>query len=336
MDAFFASVEIRDAPQLKHRPVAVGGDPQSRGVIAAANYVARKYGIHSAMPSWKAKKLCPDLIIIPPNIEKYKRESEAIFAIFRRFTDLIEPLSLDEAFLDVSSVPSATHIAQEIRHLIATERHLTASAGVAPNKFLSKIASDWNKPDGLFVITPDAIDDFIKDLPIEKIFGVGKVTANKLHHLNIATCRDLQKLDINDLEHHFGNRGDQLYQLARGIDNRPVQPHRIRKSISVEDTYPTDLGTLEECLHQVAPLYDRLMKRYHNLTPDYRAAKLNVKIKFYDFTATTVESHLYTIPELSSFQELIKIGWQRRQKPVRLLGLGIALATDKEQQLSFF
>jgi len=340
MDAFFASVEIRDNPAYKNKPLAVGGDPNSRGVIAAASYPARKYGVKSALSSWKAVKLCPDLIIVPPHIEKYKEESDALHEIFHRFTNIIEPLSLDEAFLDVSDCElfdgSATLIAQEIRRLIRTERNLTASAGIAPNKFLAKIASDWNKPDGQYVITPDDIEAFIIDLPVEKIFGVGAVTAKKLHRLRIATCGDLQQLDIATLQHHFGSRGGWLYQLARGIDNRPVEPHRIRKSISVEDTFLHDLTSLNDCIKEIPPLMKRLLKRYEKIKDQYLITKLSVKIKFSDFTTTTVENAAYTTPTEGAYAALITTGWKRQCKAVRLLGLGLALTPRTEQQLSLF
>lgn len=340
MDAFFASVEMRDHPAYANKPLAVGGDPQSRGVIAAANYPARKYGVKSALSSWKAVKLCPDLIIVPPHMERYKEESSFIHEIFHRFTSIIEPLSLDEAFLDVTDCElfsgSATLIAGEIRRLIRSERNLTASAGIAPNKFLAKIASDWNKPDGQYVITPDEVESFIVDLPVEKIFGVGIVTAKKLHSLRIATCGDLQKVDIATLEHHFGSRGAWLYQLARGVDNRPVEPSRIRKSISVEDTFLHDLPSLNDCIKEIPPLMERLLNRFEKIKDQYLITKLSVKIKFSDFTVTTVENAAFTEPTEEAYVSLITTGWKRQCKAVRLLGLGLVLTPRKEQQLSLF
>lgn len=340
MDAFYASVETRDNPALKSRPIAVGGDPENRGVIATANYKARKYGVRSAMPSWKAKQLCPDLLIIFPNFEKYKQESHAIHAIFHEFTDLIEPLSLDEAYLDVSDSTlfggSATLIAKEIRRRIWKERHLTASAGVAPNKFLAKVASDWKKPNGIFVITPQEVETFVKQLPVEKIYGIGHVAAQKLHALGIYTCEELQKFDLMYLNEHFGSRAWNLYELCRGIDNRPVMVDHIRKSLSVESTFHQDLQTLENCLEQISELYQRLMKRYEKIKDHYQIKKPFIKIKFADFTSTTVESILYPQSDIASYRALIKIGWERKKKPVRLIGLGVNLTLNEEIQLTLF
>ncbi len=340
MDAFYASVEMRDNPTLQSRPVAVGGDPQGRGVIATANYVARKYGVRSAMPSWKAKQLCPDLLIIFPNFDKYKEESYAIQEIFHFFTDMIEPLSLDEAYLDVSDTEvyggSATLIAKEIRKKIWEERCLTASAGVASNKFLAKVASEWNKPNGLFVLPPQEVEAFMSNLPVEKIFGIGHVTAQKLHSLDIYTCGELQTLDVTSLHHHFGSRAWNLYELCRGIDHRPVNVQRIRKSLSVESTFLHDLQTLESCLEQVSGLYQRLMTRYEKIKHHYHIKKPFVKVKFADFTATTVESIFYLSSDIESYRALIKIGWERKKQPVRLLGLGINLHVDEEIQLTLF
>lgn len=340
MDAFYASVEIRDNPALKSRPVAVGGDPQGRGVIATANYKARKYGVRSAMPSWKAKQLCPDLVIIFPSFDKYKQESRAIQEIFQSFTEIIEPLSLDEAYLDVSDSKffsgSATLIAKEIRRQIWKERGLTASVGVAPNKFLAKVASEWNKPNGLFVITPKEVDVFVKQLPIEKIYGIGHVTAQKLHALNIYTCEELQQLDLAQLQEHFGSRAWNLYELCRGIDNRPVKVERAHKSLSVESTFLHDLQTLDSCLEHIPELYQRLMKRYEKVKNQYYIKKPFVKVKFANFITTTVESILYPLPDLDSYQALIRVGWERKQQPVRLLGLGINLGVNEDIQLSLF
>ncbi|MBA2367949.1 MAG: DNA polymerase IV [Candidatus Protochlamydia sp.] len=340
MDAFYASVEMRDNPALKSLPIAVGGDPRGRGVIATANYKARKYGVRSAMPSWKAQQLCPDLVIIYPNFDKYKQESRAIHEIFHAFTDIIEPLSLDEAFLDVSDAEafggSATLIAKEIRQRIWAELRLTASAGIAPNKFLAKVASDWKKPNGLFVIRPEEVDAFIQELPIEKISGIGHVTAKRLHLSGIRTCGELQLLDLPQLVEHFGSRAWTLYELSRGIDNRAVITERIRKSLSVESTFVQDLSTLEACLEQIPGLFRRLMGRYGKVSDQYEIKKPFAKVKFADFTTTTVESLLYPEADLHSYSALIQIGWDRKQIPVRLLGLGVNLNAGVERQLTFF
>lgn len=340
MDAFYASIEMRDNPRLKTHPIAVGGDPQSRGVIATANYKARKYGVRSAMPSWKAVKLCPDLKIIYPDFKKYKQESEAIHEIFHHFTDLIEPLSLDEAYLDVTHCQifngSATYIAKEIRRLIWKERRLTASAGIAPNKFLAKVASDWNKPNGFYTIAPKDVDDFVKELPIENIFGIGRVTAKKFHSLNIYTCGDLQKLDLLELREHFGNRAWNLYELCRGIDHRPVIVDRVRKTLSVETTFLKDLLSLEECINEVPNLYEDLLSRYKKIKNEYTIKKPFLKVKFADFTITRVESIVFPLANLSNYQELMKIAWDRRKQPVRLLGVGFHLDQRELVQLTLF
>lgn len=340
MDAFYASVEMRDNRLLQNLPIAVGGSPDGRGVIATANYKARKYGVRSAMPSWKAMQLCPDLLIIHPNFEKYKQESRAINEIFRSFTEIIEPLSLDEAYLDVSESDafggSATLIAQEIRKQIWKYRNLTASAGVAPNKFLAKVASEWNKPNGLFIITPEEVDQFVKNLPIEKIYGIGQVMAKKLHSLNLYTCEELQKLDLTELDSHFGSRAWNLYELCRGIDNRPVNVERLRKSLSVESTFSQDLHSLENCLDQVPALYEKLIRRYEKIKNHYQIKKPFVKVKFADFLTTTVESVLFPLPDIDNYKALIKIGWERKKDPVRLIGIGFTLNIDEEVQLTLF
>lgn len=340
MDAFYASVEMRDSPSLKNLPLAVGGDPNERGVISTANYPARKYGVRSAMPSWKAKQLCPDLLIICPNFEKYKEESRLIQAIFHEYTDLIEPLSLDEAYLDVTNSPafsgSATLIAKEIQRRIWKERHLTASAGVAPNKFLAKVASEWNKPNGLFVITPNEVEAFVENLPVDKIYGIGRVTTQKMHSLDLYTCSELQQFDLAALQKHFGSRAWYLYELCRGMDSRPVIVDDVRKSLSVESTFQHDLPSLESCLKEIPELYEKLMKRYHKIKSFYQVKKPFVKIKFSDFTTTSVESAQHRLADIESYSALIATGWERKGEPVRLLGLGFTLSIDEEVQLTLF
>ena len=264
-DCFFAAIEIRDDPGLAGLPVAVGGSEERRGVIATCNYEAREYGVHSAMASATAKRICRDLIIIPGNMEKYRIASQQMHKIFREYTDLIEPLSLDEAFLDVSDTElchgSGTLIAQEIRQKVREQIGITLSAGIAPNKFLAKIASDWNKPDGQFVITPDKIESFVLKLPVRKLYGVGKVTARKMDLLGIETCTDLQAYDKFELLEMFGSFGETLFNLCRGIDERKVQTEGRRKSISVEHTFPEDLPSLETCLSTLPELMHQLEQR---------------------------------------------------------------------------
>ncbi|MEQ8955929.1 MAG: DNA polymerase IV, partial [Gammaproteobacteria bacterium] len=272
-DCFYASIEMRDNPELYGKPIAVGGSPERRGVVATCNYEARKFGIHSAMASATARKKCPDLIIIRPDMERYRHASGQIHEIFRQYTELIEPLSLDEAFLDVSAcgklAGSATLIATAIRDEVRAKVGITISAGIAANKFLAKIASDWNKPDGQFVITPAIADQFILQLPVKKLHGVGRVTAARMQKLGVNSCGDLQKMDLDTLNQHFGSFGERLFQLCRGIDEREVQTERTRKSVSVENTYATDLPDLAQCLEQLPNLQQLLQRRLARLDNQY-------------------------------------------------------------------
>ena len=254
-DCFYAAIEMRDDPRLQGRAVAVGGAADRRGVIAACNYEARTWGIHSAMPTARALKLCPDLEVIKPRMDAYRAASKLIHNILHDYTDCIEPLSLDEAFLDVTDCTlcsgSATLIAKEIRSRVWQELRLVVSAGVAPNKFLAKIASDWRKPDGLFVITPDQVDDFVLGLPVKKLHGVGKVTAAKMARMGINDCTQLREQSLLALTKAFGTFGERLWSLARGIDERPVQPYSRRQSVSVERTFDKDLPDLAACQAQL-------------------------------------------------------------------------------------
>ena len=327
-DCFYAAVEVRDNPSLRGRPVAVGGDPGRRGVIATCNYEARRDGVHSAMPSSRALRLCPDLVILKPDFDKYRRVSEQIHSVFKRFTEHIEPLSLDEAFLDVSDCEqlqnSATKIAQALRQQIHKEVGITVSAGVAPNKFLAKIASDWRKPDGLFVIRPQDISTFIATLPIEKISGVGRVTAEKMHRLGLRHCADLQALSRLELGQHFGSFGERLWHLCRGQDERPVQSSRRRKSVSVERTFNENLPTLPQWLAALAALEEGLARRFARLDNHYLVNGLYIKVRYDDFSSATCE-----IPggaaEREVFENLIRSQWQRRPGAIRLLGIGLRL-----------
>ena len=337
-DAFFASIEIRDNPKLSGRAVAVGGAAERRGVIATCNYQARRFGVHSAMASSHALRLCPELKIIPPRFAVYKEASAIAHSIFRQYTDLIEPLSLDEAYLDVSETHhcrgSATLIAEAIRQKINQQLRVTASAGVAPNKFLAKIASDWNKPDGLFVVTPDQVDDFIFDLPVTKIHGVGRVTAAKLHKKNIQTCGQLRQYSVLELSRWFGSFGERLWSLSRGQDDREVQTSRRRKSLSVEHTFDKDLTELQEITAQVAPLLEELQGRFKGIEKEYQVSKHVVKVKFADFTQTTLEESLPTTGESAGehFTQLLIRAWERGARPVRLLGLGVRLLDLRQER----
>ncbi|HKI99961.1 MAG TPA: DNA polymerase IV, partial [bacterium] len=262
------SVEQRDNPALRGLPVVVGGSPAGRGVVAAASYEARRYGIHSAMPCARAYRLCPDALFVPPRFDQYRAVSAQIRAVFHRYTDLVEPLSLDEAYLDVTvnhvGNPSATRIAQAIKADIHRETHLTASAGVAPNKFLAKIASDEKKPNGLFVIRPQDVAGFVAGLPLRKVPGVGEATMRIFESMGVQTCGELAGVALAELTHRFGKRGPWFYRLARGIDERPVEPHRERKSVSIEDTFAEDHAEPDWLLARLkelcAALHERLRK----------------------------------------------------------------------------
>ncbi|MGZ3184139.1 MAG: DNA polymerase IV [Telluria sp.] len=327
-DCFYASVEMRDDPSLRGVPLAVGGRADQRGVVATCNYEARKYGVHSAMPTAQALKLCKDLVVLPPNMEKYRVASRQIMDIYRTYTELVEPLSLDEAYLDVSAAShckgSATLIAQEIRARIFETVGITASAGVAPNKFVAKIASDWNKPDGLFLVRPEEVDAFVAALPVKKLFGVGKVTAAKLNKLGVETCQDLRGWTMHELEHHFGSFGARLHDLCRGIDHRAVSNVRERKSVSVEETYTPDVPDLAACLALVPELFDSLTARIKRAGAERQVQKLYVKIRFADFHHTTVEC-AGSAPDIATYRRLMDTGWHRARQAVRLLGLGVRL-----------
>lgn len=327
-DCFFAAIEIRDDPALAGLPVAVGGSEDRRGVIATCNYEARKYGVHSAMASATAKRKCRDLIIIPGNMEKYREASKQMHRIFRDYTDIIEPLSLDEAFLDVTATTkcrgSGTLIARDIRRRVREEIGITLSAGIAPNKFLAKVASDWNKPDGQFVITPSEVAAFVVKLPVRRLYGVGKVTARKMELLGIETCGDLQRYGKPELAEMFGSFGETLWNLCRGIDERKVQTESRRKSISVEHTFAQDLPSLDKCLSTLPDLLEELETRIRKSKKQVTIGKQFVKIKFHDFVSTTVEQSASRL-DLDGFRDLCETGFARGNKPVRLLGLGVRM-----------
>ncbi|GAC1030539.1 DNA polymerase IV [Pseudomonas sp. No.21] len=327
-DCFYAAIEMRDDPSLAGRPLAVGGSAERRGVIATCNYEARAYGVRSAMSSRHALKLCPDLLIVRPRFDAYREASREIHAILRDFTEIIEPLSLDEAYLDVSASQhfsgSATRIAQEIRRRVWQELRITVSAGVAPTKFLAKIASDWRKPDGLFVITPDQVDDFVAELPVSKLHGVGKVTADKLGRLGVISCADLREWSRLALAREFGSFGERLYGLARGIDERAVQVDSRRQSLSVENTYDQDLPDLGACLARLPELFEELQRRLQRLDSSYKPDKPFVKLKFHDFSQTTLEQ-AGAGRDLDSYKLLLGAAFARGDKPVRLIGVGVRL-----------
>ncbi|MEG1615731.1 MAG: DNA polymerase IV [Bacteroidales bacterium] len=342
MDAFYASVEQRDFPQYRGKPLVVGS-PERRGVVAAASYEARKFGIRSAMSSYKAKQLCPHVIFAPGRMGVYKAVSAKIHEIFSEYTDLIEPLSLDEAFLDVTenkkNISLAVDVARAIKVRIFEQTGLIASAGVSYNKFLAKIASDYRKPDGLCTIHPAKALDFIAKLPIESFWGVGKVTARKMHELGIHTGAELRECPLSFLTRHFGKAGLLYHNFANGIDNRPVEPEWIRKSVGCEHTYDTDLTTTREAIEALDALTPRLIERMNRA--QFRGGKtITLKVKFNDFTiknrSTTTPFFLTTFENIFplAVKLMQELDWQEKQ--IRLLGISISVPSRKnepEQQL---
>jgi len=326
MDCYYAAVEMRDDISLTNLPVAVGGQPHSRGVIATCNYRARRYGIHAAMPSAQAVRLCPDLVFVKPNMTKYKQESQKIRAIFKRYTDLIEPLSLDEAYLDVTNSPhchgSATWIAQAICKEIYDEIQLTASAGVATNKFLAKIASDWNKPAGIKVILPDEELDFIEKLPVKKLHGVGKVMTAKLEAMDVFNCHELRQVELSLLLKKFGKTGKYLFDLCRGIDKREVCTNSIRKTVSVETTFSENISDWSDCENELLKLVSNLSRRLETTGKTENIRKVNVKIKMENFVLHTAEA-ITTGLDIKKLIELFKRLREQYPKPIRLLGIGV-------------
>jgi len=333
-DCFYASVETRDNPALRGRPLAVGGDAARRGVIATCNYEARAFGVHSAMATATALRRCPDLVIVAPNMDKYREVALQIRSIFAQFSEIIEPLSLDEAYLDVSGSTafqgSATRIAQAIRQQVSSELGITISAGVAPNKFLAKVASDWNKPDGLTVITPAQVDDFVLSLPVSKIHGVGKVMAARMAALDIYTCADLRQRSMDELQRHFGKFGQQLYDYARGIDQRDVKTHRQRKSLSVENTYAEDIEGVELALAALPALLDELKRRLSKHNGETFTGVF-VKLKAGDFRQTTIERRCDGFLELDLFETLLREAWLRMESPLRLIGVGVRFGRKQNE-----
>jgi DNA polymerase-4 len=341
-DCFFVALEMRDDPDLRGIPVAVGGDPGRRGVISTCNYEARAFGVRSAMASAHAKRLCPQLIILPHNMNKYREATETMRRIFLDYTDIIEPLSMDEAYLDVTAshhcLGSATLIAKDIRRRIHKEVGITVSAGVAVNKFLAKVASDWQKPDGLTVVEPDRIKFFLKHLPVSCIPGVGPSSIKKLNSRGISTCYDLQRFEEEELIQWFGKFGRRLYGVSRGDDNRPVKTKGFRKSLSVEHTFHHDIQYKEHCYPLLSELITKLSGRFEKVDKKHSICKCFVKIKFSDFEKTTIEASASSI-SLPMCNKLFIDGWNRYKKPVRLLGVGVRFNYSEEQfsqQISLF
>ncbi len=323
MDCFFAAVECRDDPAVADKPVAVSGQ-SGRSVLTTCNYEARKFGCRSAMPLFKALKLCPHLVVKPIRFDAYRAESKKIRAIFARYAEKIEPLSLDEAFLDVSHRPEyAWEIAKLIRKEIWEECQLTASAGISFNKMLAKISSDWKKPNGQFAVTPDQVAAFMKDLPLRKIPGVGPKSEAKLKGLGFVTCGELQEVSLNKMYQLFGNTwGPELYKLCRGEDDREVDTTRFRKSLSNESTYAEDLETLEACEAELPELVEELKEDLDKRKDKEPVWKLYLKLKFSDFKSTTRE-RISDEVNFYSFAELLRDAFERNPNPVRLMGVGV-------------
>jgi DNA polymerase-4 len=323
MDCFYAAVEMRDNPTYQNIPIAVGGN-SARGVLCTCNYIAREYGIRAAMPNHQAKNLCPELLIVNGRMSVYKEVSDQIRNIFQRYTDLIEPLSLDEAYLDVTDATvlsgSATLIAQQIRADIFNELNLTASAGVAPNKFIAKIASDENKPNGQCVITPEKVDNFVADLPLKKIPGVGPKTALRLSEQGYTSCRDVRNSSVANLQSVLGKQAFSLYQRSFGRDERPVETSRERKSLAVEVTLSQDIITLEQVIGVMKELLDKLKYRLSKCEDKF-IVKQGVKLKFSDFNQTTVEQQSDEINEVVFIDLFQKAFLRANNRSIRLVGL---------------
>ncbi|MCE0483744.1 MAG: DNA polymerase IV [Methylacidiphilales bacterium] len=330
MDCFYAAVEMRERPELAGQPVAVGGGSR-RGVVTTCNYEARKYGVRSAMPGFQARERCPHLVFLPVRFDLYRAESAKIRRILREYTPLVEPLSLDEAYFDVTGQDRyAWDIAREIRKRIFDETKLTSSAGIAPNKMLAKIASDWRKPNGQFAITPDSIDTFMRDLPVRKIWGVGPKSAEKFERQGIKTCGDLQKIFLTELICRHGKWGQELYHLCRGRDDRPVEPNRIRKSLSNECTFADNLTTLEQCRQELDQLVIDLEQELRAKASDRLIHKAFVKVKFADFCRTTREC-VTPRPTRDIYRALLADAWARSPQPIRLLGAGVRFVDEEEK-----
>ena len=340
MDCFYAAVEMRDFPEYRNIPIAVGFDGP-RSVLCTCNYLARSFGVRSAMPAIRAKKLCPDLVIVSVRMSVYKAVSDHIREIFKRYTEKIEPLSLDEAYLDVTDSKhchgSATLIAEEIRLAIFNELNLTASAGVAPNKFIAKIASDENKPNGICVVAPDNIRNFVEKLPLKKIPGIGPKTAEKLSQHGFTTCEDIRSSQIDALLPIVGSNTQSLYNRSFGIDDRPVITNRIRKSLGVEKTFAEDLITLEQCLLIVDELYIKLQERFTRCETK-SIVKQGVKVKFADFNQTSMEQQSLT-DDINVFKLLLSAAFERSKgRKIRLLGLSLGFKEPEintKKQLTF-
>lgn len=341
MDAFYAAVEQRDFPQYRNKPLVVGGPPDSRGVVATCSYEARRFGIHSAMPSSHAYRLCPQAVFVKPRFEVYRSVSNTIRALFADYTDLIEPLSLDEAYLDVSACPqyqgSATLIAKAIKARIKQVTGLTASAGVSYNKFLAKIASDLDKPDGLYLISPEQGAEFVEQLAIGKFHGVGKATAQKMQSLGITTGKDLKNQPLAFLQQHFGKSAQYYYNIARGIDLRPVTPHRPRQSLGTETTFQQDIIEFQEVFAHLQGLLAEVLAKLGEQRQHART--LTIKIKYHDFVQITRSRTLpYSLTSDSNLAAILAgllNGTDAGRRKIRLLGVTLSSLEDSSSVQNF-
>jgi DNA polymerase-4 len=341
MDAFYASVEQRDDPSLRGKAIAVAGTPDQRGVVLTASYEARAFGVHSAMPSRTAFQRCPQLIFVRPNFEKYRQASDLIREIFFRYSDLVEPLSLDEAYLDVTenkvNNPSATLIAREIRQDIFSQTGLTASAGVSTNKFLAKTASGVQKPDGQFLIKPEDAEAFLEKLPIQKFYGIGKVTAERMRHLGLHTGADLKQWSEAELIKHFGKAGRFYYYIVRGVDDRPVEPNRVRKTVGAEESFAEDLKERQAIIDALADIAQTLKKRLDDHQASGRT--LTLKVKYSDYQQVTRSRTL--LEPLGDAEEILGLAIRLMEstevveKHARLLGLSVSNLDGEEEPDDF-
>ncbi len=328
LDCFYAAVEEKYNPNLKNKPVGIGGPSEYRGVLCTANYAARKFGVRAAMSTSQAKKLCPQLILIPPHFDLYKKESASILSIYREFTKKIEPLSLDEAYLDVSHSSNATLLAQKIRERVQTETKLTVSAGIAPNKLLAKIASDWKKPNGIFVVKPNEASQFISQLPVSKLFGVGKVTKENLATHQIFTCSDLQNANPLVLRKIFGSKWETYREMSFGRDSREVITESCPKSLSIESTFDEDLldfSTISQEVQALFPDWLERLQEFKNKHPEIEIKSWFVKIKLSSFKVYTKVTADSRMPTLDDFLSLLFRLWSENPEAVRLIGFGLKL-----------
>ena len=339
MDSFFASIEIRDKPNLKNKPVAVGGKSNERGVLTTCNYIARKYGLHSAMPTKKALSLCKDLIVLPVNIDKYKKESKEIFKVFKCYSKKIEPVSIDEAYIDVTDSDycgaDPEEMAKQIRLCIWKDFGITASAGISCNKLIAKICSDWKKPNNQYSLSDDEVPEFIKNVKLNKIPGIGKVNFEKCVDLNMEYCKDMYVYTAYELEKIFGSFGSNLYNLIRGTDKRDIDTNRVRKSISVEDTFHKDVDDLGVCIAKIDFLYNKLLQRCENIGISQDLVKeIFIKIKFNNFETITRQSKCSYL-QADKYIELFNKNVNQSIKPIRLLGLGFTLKQSNPDMIQY-